>query len=594
MSALLPSVFAWTWETSLATVVLIGLVLLLQFALQKFLTPRWRYALWLLVVVRLLMPAVPSSRYSVFNWGILPRGSGPRASEPRLSEPPIPVAPPEAPVRPEGPALPLPSQGEEAHFQGSEGPLSYPWWLHVAASLLAAAPVLWLLGAVGYLLTVLAQHWRFSRCVNDEEPIASGRVISMIAETKTILALRKDVSAIQPDSLRAPSVFGFIKPLLLLSKAMLNGLSDDELRLVILHELVHVQRRDVLLNWLLILVQGLHWFNPLVWLALRRLRADRELVCDAAVMRHLSVKERHAYGTTLIKILESFSKTPLVPSLVPILSHKHEIHRRIIMIAQFKPTARLVTLASALLLLTLGYFTFTSAAERVAPPAVERPSGEASLEKQREASYGQLRILEEELAKHEVRLSQKQQDVDALRDTLQIADEGGHWQRFSLEGRRIEMQNEITKLDIVLSNLTTLSKADLKKAVVTLAPDHLLFELLSHEAVAEQNMAKLLETFGAAHPEVKATRALLKTINNQIDDRVDGLLIGFKTKRDSEKAALEKLQAEVEKTKKADMELAIKRRLQDQAKRDLENLQFMRERLAGQIIQEKIHAAIPK
>src|SRR5439155_22452485 len=115
---------------------------------------------------------------------------------------------------------------------------------------------------------------------------------------------------------------------------------------VILHELVHVQRRDVLLNWLLILVQGLHWFNPLVWLALRRLRADRELVCDAAVMRHLSMEERHAYGTTLIKILDSFSKTTLVPSLVPILSHKHEIHRRIIMIAQFKPNARVVTMAS--------------------------------------------------------------------------------------------------------------------------------------------------------------------------------------------------------------------------------------------------------
>jgi len=112
--------------------------------------------------------------------------------------------------------------------------------------------------------------------------------------------------------------------------------------------------------------------------------------------------------------------------------------------------------------------------------------------------------------------------------------------------------------------------------------------------VAEQNMAKLLETFGSAHPEVKETRALLKTINNQIDARLDGLLIGLKTKLHSEKAALDKLQVEMDRTKKSDMELAIKRRLHDQARRDLESLQFMRERLEGRIIQEKIHAAMPK
>src|SRR5438105_4072172 len=67
--SLLPTTFAWVWETSLATVVLIGVVLLVQFAFQKFLPPRWRYTLWLLVVLRMLMPAVPASRSSIFNLG---------------------------------------------------------------------------------------------------------------------------------------------------------------------------------------------------------------------------------------------------------------------------------------------------------------------------------------------------------------------------------------------------------------------------------------------------------------------------------------------------------------------------------------------
>ena len=89
---------------------------------------------------------------------------------------------------------------------------------------------------------------------------------------------------------------------------MLEQLSDQELRLVVRDELVHVQRLDVLQNWLLILLQALHWFNPLVWLALRRMRSDRELVCDAVVLRHLDPTEQREYGATLIKMPGSFSK----------------------------------------------------------------------------------------------------------------------------------------------------------------------------------------------------------------------------------------------------------------------------------------------
>src|SRR5262249_33274439 len=161
------------------------------------------------------------------------------------------------------------------------------------------------------------------------------------------------VRVIESDWLRAPSVFGFVRPCLLLSRAVIEKLDDAELRLVILHELVHVQRRDVLLNWLLILLQALHWFNPLVWLAMRRLRSDRDLVCDAAILRRLSVAERDAYGATLIRMVDSFSDAPLVPGLVPILNRKHEIHRRITMITQYKPTGGILRLASAMLLLAL-------------------------------------------------------------------------------------------------------------------------------------------------------------------------------------------------------------------------------------------------
>ena len=66
----------------------------------------------------------------------------------------------------------------------------------------------------------------------------------------------------------------------------------------------------MLLNLLLMAVQLVHGFNPLLWLGLHRLRADRELVCDAMVLRRTRPEERRAYGSLLLKLLTDFPADP--------------------------------------------------------------------------------------------------------------------------------------------------------------------------------------------------------------------------------------------------------------------------------------------
>ena len=141
--------------------------------------------------------------------------------------------------------------------------------------------------------------------------------------------------------------------------------------MVFLHELAHVRRADILLNWLMLFVRSLHWFNPLVWLAMRRLRADRELVCDAMVLAHLAAEERRIYGNTLIRLLNDFPAAGFFPSLAPVINHKNEIKRRIIMIAEFKPEGRVARALSAMLIVAVCGFTFTRAAEKQRKAASE-------------------------------------------------------------------------------------------------------------------------------------------------------------------------------------------------------------------------------
>jgi hypothetical protein len=364
---------------------------------------------------------------------------------------------------------------------------------------------------------------------------------------------------------------------------------------------VHVKRRDVLLNWLLIGVQALHWFNPAVWLALRRLRADRELVCDAAVLALLKPAERHAYGSTLIKLAEQLpqvGRSPLAPGLVPILSHKPEIERRITMIAKHKPTRRAVTLASAVLTLIMLALTFTRAAGQGAPakPAGAFPNYTPAEKTKRERT---IRVLERELGKMDELVAKKQAEIDSLKKDLRISNAAAATgQAFDpetlrkLEALQIEAKADAVRSRIFFSYMTNLSRAELKKAIATASPDQQLANLLDQLHSAEQKMASLTDSFGPDHPEIKSARRLIEKINQQVEDRIDGILKGLEAKAESERARMEDLAKALDAARTRDIEDAVQFRPYFQAKRDLESLQTVRERLQLRLIQEKIDAAV--
>jgi bla regulator protein BlaR1 len=60
--------FYWIWSVSVMAAVTVVLILLLQRILRKSLKPRWHYLLWLLVIVRLVLPWGPESKFSIYNW----------------------------------------------------------------------------------------------------------------------------------------------------------------------------------------------------------------------------------------------------------------------------------------------------------------------------------------------------------------------------------------------------------------------------------------------------------------------------------------------------------------------------------------------
>lgn len=191
-------------------------------------------------------------------------------------------------------------------------------------------------------------------------PLIDGPVLNLLEDCKQQMGVRVPVTLVETAEVGSPSLFGFVRPRLLLPVGLAQSFSLEELRCVFLHELGHIKRRDILVGWLMTVLQAIHWFNPLVWLACYRMRVDRELACDALALRYAPEVERQRYGHTIIKLLESFGRPARAPSLAAAVESKNQLKERIQMIAKFKKKNRGMVMATALFAgLTL--ITFTDA-----------------------------------------------------------------------------------------------------------------------------------------------------------------------------------------------------------------------------------------
>jgi beta-lactamase regulating signal transducer with metallopeptidase domain len=584
-SAFLDALFEWTWSTSLHASVLIVLVCLTQLAGGKWLAPRWRYLLSILILVRLLAPAVPASAFSIFHLGKALLPAAPKIEFGSASPSTMPTTP------------------NHAAPHDSVGLSKMTAIVEQKSDWLKAARVLWLFGLMASLFTVLRQHHRFARCIAAEPPVGDERILSLLESCKIIMGVRRQIRVVNAPQPGTPALFGCLKPSLLLPENALRKLEDRELRMVFLHELTHVKRGDIVLNWIVIFASSLHWFNPLVWLAMRRLCADRELVCDAMVMSHLAVDERRVYGNTLIKLLDAFSDSGFCPSLAPVINHKHEIKRRVTMIAEFKPSSRIALLLPATIVVALCCLTFTRAAELKGDSSGNGKSNRTAEskpanEKSQSTSYVQIEYFKKLLQENNDEVKKAQDYADELRKELRIPDAVATALNPEtirrLEATRIYVEWTYQGLNSLVTLLRAKSEAELQKIINVAVPDEVLASLLKAKSENEQRLANLSSKIGEANPELMALRQEGRKIDEQVTQRVHGLLAGLQVRAAAMKAQVDSLQLAVADAKTKEAELLGKFRPYFEAKRRLENMEKVRDAILLRLEQERIDAAVPK
>jgi len=275
----------------LQTALLVAALLLFDLLLGRSLRSALRYALWLLVVMKLLLP--PSL--------LLPTGAGFWLG--RWFAKPLVVNAPahyQATVTEVEPTLKL----ELVLPNAAPAPPAAVLSLH--AKLL----LVWVAGALLLGLGLMLRN-RPVRCLARNAGEAPPDLVALLREAAESLGLNRVPALRLSEANHSPALCGFVRPMILLPREIVSQLTPDGMRAVLLHELIHLRRHDLWANLLQALVQVLWWWNPLVWLANARIRTLREQAVDEGVML-ATQQDRAAYPATLVEVARHCASRPML------------------------------------------------------------------------------------------------------------------------------------------------------------------------------------------------------------------------------------------------------------------------------------------
>jgi beta-lactamase regulating signal transducer with metallopeptidase domain len=347
-----------SWQAAL----LAAIVFIAYGTLRNRLAARWKAALWLVVLARFVVPIVPPSPTSLFN---LTRtstshlGSTPDAVDSPTSHLSERLTPSERGLmRQPGQPVAEPVKLVESPAEATSSTITWKFGMGRVAGLV------WLAGALGLLLRLAISQFRLSRMLRSCDDSADPALQSLLARCRAELRLSRSVRLLLAPQAMSPAVVGVWRPTVVLPKDILQTLSAEELRPVLLHELAHIRRRDMLVHWVAALAGAVHWFNPVMWFVARRVAALQELACDEAVLARVDPSLQTGYGHAILKVAESLrSRSPLPGALGAAYSFGL-LKERISAISNYRPTSRL---GSGFACVLMGALIATGLTDSVSP-----------------------------------------------------------------------------------------------------------------------------------------------------------------------------------------------------------------------------------
>jgi len=350
--------------------------------LKDSISRQWQYYIWLIVVLRLLLPFGPE----VSLLGRTYHAVGQAVSQS------VPLPPRRSAVNTPKDVL-GPAAGLEENHETASPPAAdlttAPPLQEIGVLLANHVWLIWLVAALGLLIRKVTIYQGFTRYIQAGlTPVSDLAVLDRLAIAAERAGIQKPVELCVHPLISSPLLIGFFRPCIVLPSA---GIPEMDFQYIVLHELTHYKRRDMFYKWLVQITVCLHWFNPLVHLMSREMTKACEFSCDEAVLAKMGCGSAQDYGKTLLNAMSAVGKYRENPGAVTLSENKQLLKERLGAIMRFKKKSTAIRFLTGVLTLCV---IFGAAFVGVYPTAAAKPPDSVTAEKSAPPQADQLTEME--------------------------------------------------------------------------------------------------------------------------------------------------------------------------------------------------------
>ncbi len=321
-----------------------GLLILALLSGKRFLKDKisrqWQYYIWLVIVLRLLLPFGPEvnllgKTYQAVDQAITQ--ATPLPQQQNLTNIPGNVNVPSDVMEQNDERLDSPTENLT-----TANPLQ-----EIGVLLTNHVWLIWLMVALGLLIRKMTIYQGFLRYIKAGlTPVSDIELLDRLSIVAEQAGIRKPIELCVNPLISSPLLMGFFHPCIVLPS---TDISENDFQYTVLHELTHYKRRDMFYKWLVQVTVCLHWFNPLVHFMGQEITKACEFSCDEAVIAKIGDGSAQDYGKTLLDAMVAVGKYKENLGSVTLGENKQLLKERLGAIMNFKKKSMAIQLLTGVL-----------------------------------------------------------------------------------------------------------------------------------------------------------------------------------------------------------------------------------------------------
>ncbi len=346
--------FDFIVKGSIAATILGIIILIVEFILKKRVSPKIIYSLWVIVLLKFLIPYGPESSLSIYSVINNPIKSYfiQSNNEQEVKKSKINTN--------EGTKyssflekdINLNKENDKGKVIKFNEVINHNQGLLKDIGIFSWLLIVTLLGCYGFF-----SYIKLRRLEGETENNTYKEILEEILRKNNI---KRKVKIIESDLVGTPSIYGVINPKIIMPKDLEKKLSKEELKYVFLHEITHLKNGHTLISIIGLIIKIIHWFNPFIYIFLKVIDKNCELACDYDILKKLDERENIKYGNTILKVIESIKNNKRFMVEIPIGINKKEVKGRLEMIVENKKFGRTSLIIGGIALVVVSVIGLTS------------------------------------------------------------------------------------------------------------------------------------------------------------------------------------------------------------------------------------------